>query len=107
MTGTYHPTQACRPSTDFAECTRNWGQWASQEACCAPGAAFADGCSKPEPCWVASAFWPARACGLTDDQGLCQRGWGAFTSEGACCAAGAAFSDGCGPVVGAPLEVDA
>ena len=76
------------------------GQWRTEAECCRPGAAHAEGCSKPEPCWTADAYWPERTCGKTDDQAICTRGWGAFASEDECCAAGAAFSDGCGQVAG-------
>ncbi|PRW60602.1 hypothetical protein C2E21_0843 [Chlorella sorokiniana] len=100
VAGTYHPTQTCQQTNDFAICNRNWGQWRTEADCCRPGAAHSDGCSKPEPCWIADAFWPARTCGKTEDQAICTRGWGAFTSEDDCCAAGGAFSDGCGQVEG-------
>ncbi len=75
------------------------GRWFSEADCCAAGAAFTDGCTKPEPCWVASTFWPARTCGLTDDQSICQRGWGAFPTEQDCCLPGGGFSDGCSAAV--------
>jgi hypothetical protein len=141
--GQYYPTKACAPSSDLSICSQNWGQWKTQEQCCAVGKAFAEGCDKPvsgqplpgacsiracfelcshstflwllsrallphhpsleqEPCWVANAWYPSRTCGLTEDQSVCQRGWGAFASEEACCIEGAAFSDGCGVVQAVP-----
>ena len=80
------------------------GRWASEADCCAPGAAHSDGCTKSEPCWVATAWYPARACGQVKDDAVCLRGWGAFATEDDCCAPGAAHSDGCGLVAeaGAP-----
>lgn len=92
--GGFHPTRTCMRTSDALLCIRNWGQWATEKACCAPGAAFTEGCSLTEPCFIASAFWPARQCGLTEDQSICQRGWGAFDTEQECCAEGGAFSDG-------------
>ena len=52
----------------------------------------------PEPCYIAGAFWPERKCARTEDQSVCQRGWGAYPDEAQCCSIGAAFSDGCGMV---------
>ncbi|KAL4447562.1 hypothetical protein ABPG75_004781 [Micractinium tetrahymenae] len=98
VAGSYHPTQTCQPTTDLSICSRNWGRWASEADCCAPGAAHADGCTKSEPCWVATAWYPARACGQVKDDAVCQRGWGAFATEDDCCQPGAAHSEGCGPV---------
>lgn len=33
------------------------GRWASEDACCAAGAAHTEGCSEALPCWVADAWW--------------------------------------------------
>lgn len=88
-------TPAPHPPSSFPS---RRGQWKTEAECCRPGAGHADGCSKPEPCWIADGYWPARTCGKTEDQAICTRGWGAFASEDDCCAAGGAFSDGCGQV---------
>ena len=66
--GTYYPTQTCKLSTNISVCAQSWGAWPTMEACCAPGRAFEDGCTKPEPCWIASAWYPSRQCALTEDQ---------------------------------------
>jgi hypothetical protein len=52
-----------------------------------------------EPCYVASAWYPSRLCGLTDDQAVCLRGWGAYPTEDECCMPGEAHSEGCGAVL--------
>ena len=61
-----------------------------------PGRAHADGCSRSQPCWVASAFHPERQCGEVQDDAVCLRGWGAFGSEEECCMPGNGHSQGCG-----------
>lgn len=93
--GEFFPRQSCVPSNNLTRCSYNWGRWESEASCCAPGAAHIDGCTRVDPCWVASEWSPSRGCGLVDDEGTCTRGWGAYDSEEACCETGAAFSDGC------------
>ncbi|KAG7666682.1 hypothetical protein KSW81_000455 [Nannochloris sp. 'desiccata'] len=85
-------------TTNLTRCSFNWGQWPSENECCAPGRAFPEGCTVPEPCWVGTDWFPKRKCGTTDERSTCTRGWGTYTSERECCAAGAAFTDGCGDV---------
>lgn len=43
----YYPRQTCKQTDDFSVCSRSWGRFASEQACCAAGGAFQDGCSKP------------------------------------------------------------
>ena len=94
--GAFYPERNCQATTNITRCSYNWGQWASEDECCAPGRAFVDGCSLPEPCWVGTEWFPTRKCSTTDDRSICTRGWGTYTSEVQCCASGGAFSDGCG-----------
>eukprot|EP00887_Chlorella_sp_A99_P003182 scaffold9.g3182.t1 len=91
----FYPRQTCTSTANLTRCMENWQRYRTEADCCSPGAAFPDGCSKPQPCWAAAAWYPTRACSLTEDQSICQRGWGAFDTEDACCEAGAGFSDGC------------
>ncbi|KAL6769934.1 hypothetical protein ACKKBG_A32935 [Auxenochlorella protothecoides x Auxenochlorella symbiontica] len=95
VAGTYYPTKTCTVSRNATQCAQNWGQWTSQDDCCAPGAAFAGGCYKVAPCWAATQWYPKQACSQTDDQSVCQRGWGAYASKVECCSLGHAFSGGC------------
>lgn len=94
----YFPKMDCGPSTNSTKCAENWGRWNTYEDCCAvqaKGGAFPNGCTKPGPCWAMSTSFPQRTCAVTDNSTICMRGWGAFVEEGACCALGGAFSDGC------------
>ncbi|KAI3429365.1 hypothetical protein D9Q98_005460 [Chlorella vulgaris] len=103
----YYPRQTCKQTDDFSVCSRSWGRFASEQACCAAGGAFQDGCSKPEPCYVATSWFPSRLCGLTEDQAVCLRGWGAYPTEDECCVPGEAHSEGCGAVLEADDAADA
>ncbi|KAH7620906.1 hypothetical protein NADE_003515 [Nannochloris sp. 'desiccata'] len=94
----FYPQRFCQATTNLTRCSFNWGQWPSENECCAPGRAFPEGCTVPEPCWVGTDWFPKRKCGTTDERSTCTRGWGTYTSERECCAAGAAFTDGCGDV---------
>lgn len=95
--GTFFPERSCQATNNITRCSYNWGQWSSEDECCAPGRAFPEGCSLPEPCWVGSEWFPERTCSTTDDRAVCHRGWGTFTSEDDCCApATGAFVEGCG-----------
>jgi hypothetical protein len=80
----------------LTRCSFNWGQWPSENECCAPGRAFPEGCTVPEPCWVGTDYFPTRKCGTTDERSTCTRGWATYSSERDCCAPGAAFNEGCG-----------
>ena len=93
-----HPV--CRPP--FLSCR---GRWATEAECCQPARAHSAGCTKAQPCWVASQYFPQRTCGLVQDDSICLRGWGAIETQEECCLPGAAHSEGCGSVAGA--EVDA
>lgn len=66
------------------------------QACCAPGAAHPDGCSRlSSQCYVATEWSPSRKCGLVTDVSTCTRGWGAYGSVAECCEEGNAFPEGC------------
>ncbi|GAB4816251.1 hypothetical protein N2152v2_003297 [Parachlorella kessleri] len=95
VTNTFWPKQTCGTSTNMTVCAQNWGQWPTEAACCRPGAAFPDGCTQAKPCWAPSKWYPNAECALTEDQSVCQRGWGAYASKEACCAPGAGHSEGC------------
>lgn len=41
----YYPSRRCRLEKGAGVCNRGWGTWPSDEVCCLPGAAFAEGCS--------------------------------------------------------------
>ncbi|KIY97667.1 hypothetical protein MNEG_10297 [Monoraphidium neglectum] len=43
----YNPVRKCRLENDIARCSRGWGVFQSAEVCCAPGAAFTEGCTQP------------------------------------------------------------
>jgi hypothetical protein len=111
----YFPDRSCAATNNLTRCSYNWGQYRTQEECCAPGRAFTDGCTGggggapgapgARTCWIGATWFPARACATTDDVEACSRGWGSWRSEAECCAAGNAFSDGCGesPPAAEPL----
>lgn len=40
----YGPERICGQTQDLDICSRGWGQWGSQQACCQKGNAFANGC---------------------------------------------------------------
>lgn len=41
----WEPKRACGKVEDMETCTRGWGAFLSEEACCEKGAAFNEGCS--------------------------------------------------------------
>ncbi|KAI8476923.1 MAG: hypothetical protein J3K34DRAFT_202565 [Monoraphidium minutum] len=89
----YSPYRTCQAQCNPDICARNYGVWASQELCCAPGVAFPEGCStRPSQCWVVESF-NLRTC-IRDDR-KCLQGYGVFPNEETCCAPGAAFPEGC------------
>ena len=101
--GNFFPERTCQPTNNLTRCSYNWGRWATEAECCAPGRAFPEGCTVPEPCWAGAEWFPNRRCSSTDDRATCTRGWGTYTSEAECCAAGGAFPEGCGVADEAPL----
>lgn len=97
VAGSFYPKKKCEKITDVGKCSLDWGHWATYDECCAPGGAFPEGCSKPDPCYYGAQWYPERKCQKTEDQSICQRGWGAYKDEASCCQPGAAFGQGCGP----------
>lgn len=94
--GSFYPDRTCMPTNNITRCSFNWGRWSTEEECCLPGRAHPAGCTPPQPCWVGAEWFPQRKCATTVDRSICSRGWGTYTSEDDCCAAGGAFTDGCG-----------
>ncbi|KAF5840650.1 hypothetical protein DUNSADRAFT_16023, partial [Dunaliella salina] len=85
-------------TTNYEMLIAGFGVWGSQEACCAHGAAFNEGCGKveasPEPCWIVDTYFPSRLCRRSNT--LCDKpeaGVQAFRTEEECCAPGRAFSE--------------
>jgi hypothetical protein len=61
-----HPTSGL-PLTTPSTLAAGYGVYPSEAACCAPGAAFPQGCNQDiipsaEPCWVVDTYWPSRSC---------------------------------------------
>lgn len=81
VAASFYPERSCAPTNNLTRCSFNWGQWASEEECCAPGRAFPEGCTVPEPCWVGAEWFPERRCATTDDLSTCTRGWGTYKTE--------------------------
>jgi hypothetical protein len=51
--------------------------WQNQDACCANGGAFGEGCSAapaPVPCFVVDSYYPDRSCRKEEDIAVCNRG---------------------------------
>lgn len=76
-----------------------YGVYANRAACCSVNAAFKEGCSNQtlsaKPCWVVDTYYPSRLCRVSNT--LCQAGSGsqAYDTKDQCCAANAAFTEGC------------
>ncbi|MEW5314287.1 MAG: hypothetical protein WDW38_005795 [Sanguina aurantia] len=84
---------------DDRKCLQGYGVYANQAACCSVNAAFKEGCSNQtlsaKPCWVVDTYYPSRLCRVSNT--LCQAGSGsqAYDTKDQCCAANAAFTEGC------------
>ncbi|KXZ53682.1 hypothetical protein GPECTOR_6g599 [Gonium pectorale] len=91
----YWPYKTCRAECSDDVCKRGWGVWTSQRLCCSAGAAFPDGCSeRPSQCWVMESQ-VTRTCRRDDRKCLQGNGVQSWKSKAACCAKGAAFTEGC------------
>jgi len=84
----FFPNRQCRES--FALCSgdgNGGGFYASQSDCCAPGAAFGEGCDDPLPteCWIVDEYSPSSCRRVADRPFVCLRGFNTYDSEAACC----------------------
>jgi hypothetical protein len=96
---TYWPRRTCSVNTNYDTCNSGVRVWLTEEECCAAGAAFGEGCGPKNPtvpCYVPTSWWNPRACSQIDSEDVCIRGWSVYDTMTACCAPGAAFTEGCG-----------